>query len=248
MVPGERHLARAGEVEVVGGQVVDLVGVLAEEPGAGHDLGPDERRRDQRHEAVLRARGRAPGSSARARAGRRCRGGSRSASRTPSRRARCRWRRASRRGRRGRAARSRRSGVVPTSRSVTKFVLAARGHAVDARRSAMRADGRVEGAPRPRSTAACASFTAAASCLGLRDERGLLVLRRLGDGLAEGVLLGAERLRTRRWRRGGRRRRRRRRRRATRSRPAHAAIALMTSGSSRSSWGSITASILGDGP
>ena len=51
MVPGERDLARAGEVEVVGGEVVDLVRVLAEESGAGHDLRPHQRRRDQRREA-----------------------------------------------------------------------------------------------------------------------------------------------------------------------------------------------------
>ena len=46
MVAGERHLGGADEVEVVGLEVVDLVGVLAEEAGAGHDLGLDQRRRD----------------------------------------------------------------------------------------------------------------------------------------------------------------------------------------------------------
>jgi hypothetical protein len=46
VVAGERHLARADEVQVVGLELVDLVGVLAEEPGAAHDLGPHERRRD----------------------------------------------------------------------------------------------------------------------------------------------------------------------------------------------------------
>ena len=51
MVARERDLARAGEVEVVGGQVVDLVGVLAEEPGAAHDLRAHQRRGDQRDEA-----------------------------------------------------------------------------------------------------------------------------------------------------------------------------------------------------
>src|SRR5688572_32226225 len=37
VVPGERDLARAGQVEVVAFEVVDLVGVGAEEAGAGQD-------------------------------------------------------------------------------------------------------------------------------------------------------------------------------------------------------------------
>src|SRR5690606_8439317 len=53
VVPGERDLARAGEIEVVGRQVVHLVRVLAEEARAAHDLRPDERRRDERGEARL---------------------------------------------------------------------------------------------------------------------------------------------------------------------------------------------------
>ncbi len=52
MVAGERDLARAGEVEVVGGQVVDLVGVLAEKAGARHDLGAHQRRRNKRYEVL----------------------------------------------------------------------------------------------------------------------------------------------------------------------------------------------------
>ena len=52
MVPGERYLARAGQVEVVGGQVVDLVGVLAEESGASHDVGANQGGRDERHETL----------------------------------------------------------------------------------------------------------------------------------------------------------------------------------------------------
>ena len=51
VVAGERDLAGAGEVEVVGRQVVDLVGVGAEEAGALHDLRLDQGRRDQRREA-----------------------------------------------------------------------------------------------------------------------------------------------------------------------------------------------------
>ena len=51
VVAGERNLARAGEVKLVGWQVVDLVGVLAEKPGAVHDLRPHQRRRDERRES-----------------------------------------------------------------------------------------------------------------------------------------------------------------------------------------------------
>ena len=53
MVPGERHLAGADEVEVVLFEVVDLVGVLAEESGAAHHLGTHQRRRDERDEPGL---------------------------------------------------------------------------------------------------------------------------------------------------------------------------------------------------
>ncbi len=53
VVPGERHLARADEIEVVLLEVVDLVGVLTEEPGASHDLRTHERRRDERDEPGL---------------------------------------------------------------------------------------------------------------------------------------------------------------------------------------------------
>ncbi len=59
VVPGERHLARAREVEVVVVEVVDLVGVGAEEAGAGHDLGLHERGGDERHEARLERAGEA---------------------------------------------------------------------------------------------------------------------------------------------------------------------------------------------
>ena len=52
MVAGEGHLGRARQVQVVGGQVVDLVGVLVEEAGAAHDLRGDQRRGHHRHEAV----------------------------------------------------------------------------------------------------------------------------------------------------------------------------------------------------
>ena len=53
MVAGERDLGGAGEVEVVGLEPVDLVGVRVEEPGAGHDLGLDQGRGDHRGEAGL---------------------------------------------------------------------------------------------------------------------------------------------------------------------------------------------------
>ena len=52
MVAGEGHLGRARQVQVVGGQVVDLVGVLVEEAGAAHDLRGHEGRGHHRHEAV----------------------------------------------------------------------------------------------------------------------------------------------------------------------------------------------------
>ena len=53
MVAGECDLARAREVEVLLGEVIDLVGVSAEESGSLHDLGPDQGRRDERREARL---------------------------------------------------------------------------------------------------------------------------------------------------------------------------------------------------
>ena len=49
MVARERDLTRAGEVKVIGGEVVDLVGVLAEESGTAHDLRAHQCRGDQRH-------------------------------------------------------------------------------------------------------------------------------------------------------------------------------------------------------
>ena len=53
VVRRERHLRRADEVEVVVGELVDLVGVRAEEAGALHRLGTHERGRDDRREAGL---------------------------------------------------------------------------------------------------------------------------------------------------------------------------------------------------
>ena len=50
VVAGECDLAGAGEVELVVGQVVDVLGVSAEESGALHDLGAHERGRDERRE------------------------------------------------------------------------------------------------------------------------------------------------------------------------------------------------------
>ena len=48
VVAGQRHLGGADEVQVVGLEAVDLVGVRAEEPGARHDLRPHQHRRDHR--------------------------------------------------------------------------------------------------------------------------------------------------------------------------------------------------------
>ena len=52
VVAGQGHLGGAGEVEVVGGQVVDLVAVGAQEAGATHDLRGDEGGGGHRGEAV----------------------------------------------------------------------------------------------------------------------------------------------------------------------------------------------------
>ena len=52
VVAGQGHLGGAGEVEVVGGQVVDLVAVGAQEAGAAHDLRGDEGGGGHRGEAV----------------------------------------------------------------------------------------------------------------------------------------------------------------------------------------------------
>ncbi len=53
VVPGQGHLARADEIEVVLLEVVDLVGVLPEEAGAAHHLGTNHRGWDERDEAGL---------------------------------------------------------------------------------------------------------------------------------------------------------------------------------------------------
>ena len=53
VVAGQRHLGGADQIEVVGLEPVHLLGVRAEEPGARHDLGPHQHRRDDEREAVL---------------------------------------------------------------------------------------------------------------------------------------------------------------------------------------------------
>ena len=53
MVARQRHLGGADQVEVVGLEPVDLVGVRAEKAGAAHDLGPHQHRRDHQREAVV---------------------------------------------------------------------------------------------------------------------------------------------------------------------------------------------------
>ena len=52
VVAGEGDLGRARQVQVVGGQVVDFVGVLVEKAGAAHDLRGDQGGGHHRHEAV----------------------------------------------------------------------------------------------------------------------------------------------------------------------------------------------------
>ena len=54
MVAGQRHLRRANQVQVILGQPVHLGRVIAQEPGAVHDLRPDQRRRDHQGEPVGR--------------------------------------------------------------------------------------------------------------------------------------------------------------------------------------------------
>ena len=50
VVARECDLGGAGQVEVVGLEAVHLVGVVVEEPGAGHDVALDQGRGDHRHE------------------------------------------------------------------------------------------------------------------------------------------------------------------------------------------------------
>lgn len=53
MIAGQRHLRGADEVQVVLlVEVIDLVGVGAEESGAAHDLRAHQHRRDHQREAV----------------------------------------------------------------------------------------------------------------------------------------------------------------------------------------------------
>jgi hypothetical protein len=51
----ERDLRGAGEIEVVGFEAIDLVGVPVDEAGALHDLRQDQGRGDHRDEAVLKS-------------------------------------------------------------------------------------------------------------------------------------------------------------------------------------------------
>ena len=52
VVRRQRHLGRADQVQVVVGQVVDVLGRLAQEPGALHRRRPHQRRRDDRRQPV----------------------------------------------------------------------------------------------------------------------------------------------------------------------------------------------------
>ena len=54
VVAGERDLRGAGEIEVVGFEAIDLVGVPVDEAGALHDLRQDQSRGDHRDETVLK--------------------------------------------------------------------------------------------------------------------------------------------------------------------------------------------------
>jgi len=53
VVARQGHLGGPGEIEVVDLQVIDLLGVGVQEPGAGHNVGLDQRRGDHRGEPGL---------------------------------------------------------------------------------------------------------------------------------------------------------------------------------------------------
>ena len=53
VIPGERDFGGADQVEVIGLNAVDLVGVRAEEAGAGHYFRADQHRRDHQGEPVV---------------------------------------------------------------------------------------------------------------------------------------------------------------------------------------------------
>ena len=110
----EPDLGRAGEVELVALDLVDVHLVGRQEAGAVHRLLAHEHRRQHGHEALLRRAGRARSGRARARAARRRRCGSRSASRRPSPRAPCRSSRTPARGRDGRVTGKSNAGGSPT--------------------------------------------------------------------------------------------------------------------------------------
>ena len=109
MQRGERHLARAGQEQLVVGEPVDLLLGVGQQAGAEQRLLAHEHRRHDRLEALLAERRRAPSAPARARAARGRRAGRRSASRPRARPPPCRSARRPARGGPGRPrARARR--------------------------------------------------------------------------------------------------------------------------------------------
>jgi hypothetical protein len=188
VVAGERHLARADEVQVVGLELVDLVGVLPEEAGAAHDLGPHERRGIMGMNPASTARWSASDMSAysrRADAGEEVEAAARDL---------------------GAALHVDRAELLAEGEVVERLevegcrfavrtdgdevLLAAGRNAVDddvldAREGRV---GRLFGG----GDGLLRRLDAVAELLGLRDERGLVLLGRGGDGLAVGVLRGAQ--------------------------------------------------------
>ena len=189
VVAGEGHLARADEVEVVGFELVDLVGVLAEETRAAHHLGAHERRRDhrdepgvdgalqrERHERVLEARADA-GEEVEARA-----------------------------RHLGAALHVDRAELLAEGEVVERLeverrrlavgaegdevLFAAGGHPLDD--DVLDAGERLVGGGLGLGDGLLRLLDAVAQVFGLRDEGGLVFLGCLGDGLAVRVLLGAQ--------------------------------------------------------
>ena len=125
----ERHLRGAHEVEVLLGQVVDVLGRLGEEAGALHRLRLDQHRRYDGHEPGLERLGHRQVEHRELQLGADAGQVVEPGAARPSRRARCRWRRAAGRARGGPAARSRTRGGCADVLEHHVVVLAALGHA-----------------------------------------------------------------------------------------------------------------------
>ena len=185
---GERDLGRADEVQVVLGQVVDLLLGVGQHARAVQRLLADEHRRDDRLEALARAASPAPSARARARGTRGRRAGRRSASPTGARRAPCRCARRRARGGRGRSSWPRRPRAGPCPRRARRGRAGCRASRAAASRSRSSA-----------SRSAPSRLTSAGDLLHPRDRRRRVLARPLGaaDLLGGLVLLGAQRPRTR---------------------------------------------------